>query len=529
MNSVALRHLIGPLIIAIAVIVSAGLFMVVMAKGLLSALSIGVFAILLIVSFASVDAAFWSLILAALFEALYKGASASVFTLLVKDFFLAVMLLRLFWVSQRSRDFRWLHQPLTIPAAIFTIYCAALIFAPSTRSVLLAFAGFRAWILWMPVYFPVFAYFSNKAVITKFLLAVMLIQLPISLYGIIQGNIGYEHTKFIPGFYQNTQFYGAEILEPTQSGSDAGSRPLMNVRACSIYTLPATLGSMAALTVLLSIGILAWTSSQPLRLVALCTALAGAGALLASGSRAPMISLGAGLLVMTVMSRRRIAVLTGALVIIIGSVYVLKDLAGGGAVRLEKRLSVAGSIHRTMAPLMLGIDQGFLHPFGNGIATGIGVGRVFSDAGLATAQGTRWIENEYGRALMELGLVGAPLWLFMLLTIAWQCGRATWELGDRAEGALCVAMFSVMVSVFVQLSVGSALYGAQPGLYFWIFAAAIIRLREFASAEPTLEVSQPVRPKLPRYYEVPSETRPQLLQPGYRRYRRVGKQSRPYM
>jgi hypothetical protein len=141
------------------------------------------------------------------------------------------------------------------------------------------------------------------------------------------------------------------------------------------------------------------------------------------------------------------------------------------------------AISRSLGPLARGWETGLSHPFGNGIATGAGIGRIFYKSNLETAEGSSFIENEFGRALSELGVVGATIWLLMLLRLMWSCILAIRAMGATPEGTLSAAMFGVMTAIFVILSVGSALYGAEPGMYFWIFGAAILRLRQFVTEE----------------------------------------------
>ena len=310
-------------------------------KGIMLALGFGIFVAMVLYALASSAAAVFCLVFAAYFEALYKGASASLFTMLVKDFFLIILLLRLFWASQRSRDYSWMRQPFTTAAVVFAAYCTALMFAPSTRSILLAVAGLRCWLLWMPVYFPVYAYFRSKAITVRFLTILMLMQLPVSIYGIIQGNIGYEHTRIIPGFYEITKWYrvDVDVNERRRHGGGEGGSDSVEAGAQADHVGARLLDRHLARHLRLDVGAhhhalarhLAYASSPTLRLWALVTALSGAGGLLASGSRAPMFGLAAGVVAMVVMSRQRVAAIGGVVVIVLGTVFVLQDISGGGA------------------------------------------------------------------------------------------------------------------------------------------------------------------------------------------------------
>lgn len=512
----------APLSFIIAVVGAVAVFVIFMTQGLTMALAFAIMATALIWSFSSEQGGVYSLILAALAEGIYKSLAPTMLTMLVKDIILVIMLLRLFWVSQREKNFIWLRQPFTAAAVCFTAYCVALMFAPSTRSMLLAIAGLRAWLLWMPAYFPFYAYFSEPGRIIRFTTVLTFIMLPVSIYGIVQGNIGYDHMRVLPHFYRISQFYQSDFDpnaenpqdESGSAGFESTFKPIMNVRACSIHISPGAFGAMCAVLILLSIGFVAYTSSSNLRLWGIIAALAAAGGLLASGSRAPMMGLVGGFIAMILVARRRGALVGMLLLVAAVSVFFLRDITGGGAIRLENRLSWDLVIERAMFPLQVGFQQGLAHPFGNGIATGIGMGRMFYGAGLRTAEGVRWVENEFGRALGELGFFGSAVWLFMIVGILWHCARAIRRMGTTPEGMLAAGMFGAMVTVFVQLSVGSALYGAHGGMYYWILGAAILRLGDHVVARQRAEQDQ--QPQAEQPPEQPAAGPPpfQWRQPG---------------
>jgi hypothetical protein len=500
----------------LAVAFAVGLFLMANSQGLFLTLALTAFVGLVVASLASSEVALYALVLVGTTEALYKGAAPSMFTMLAKDVLLWVLLLRLFWFSQREGNYSWLHQPLTTPAVCFTAYCVAMMFAPSTRSILLALAGLRVWTLWMPLYFPLYHMFRTRRSILNFAVALLCLQLPICLYGIVQGNIGYEHTRVIPGFYQLTRFYGV-APEPTAEGEVSGAeaengpaegegfergfRPIMSVRACAIYISPGFFGGMAVLTVFLSLGILGWSRSALLRALAVVTGLAGVGGLMASGSRAPMVGLAVGLAAMTLVTRRRGLVTVGIAILALGGLYVLRDITGAGARRIEQQLTVATAFERTLQPLANGAATAVGHPFGNGIATGVGAGRLVTSGALdlRRAQGSRFIENEFGRALAELGFAGTFLWLWMVCTPLVQTAKAVRQLGNQPAAVLTAGLFGLMVALFTQLGVGSALYGTA-GMFYYIFAAMSRRLVELPPDEREAAAAALEREPPPRRY-----------------------------
>lgn len=541
MNPDAHRGLFQVIAFALAVSFAVAVFLLANSQGTLLAVAMAGFLLLIITSLMSSTACLYALVLVATTEALYKGLAPSMFTMLVKDLFLWILLLRLFWVSQRQRDFRWLHQRLTTPAVIFVCYCVAMMFAPSTRSLLLAVAGLRVWSLWMPLYYPCYQLFGTRKQVLRFAAVLTALQLPICLYGIVQGNIGYEHTKIIPGFYELTAFYqvarqdtdegalttGEEGMASSEApdspdaseGFDRGFKPIMAVRACAVYTSPGYFGTMAVMSALLGLGMLGAGRTAMGRMIGLATALAGVGGLLASGSRAPMVGLGVGLAAMALISARKGIVAAGIALLVLGSLYVLKDVAGAGATRIQRNLSMGIALERSLDPLQRGLQAALQRPLGNGIATGIGAGRlVYSGAiDVEQAKGTRFIENEFGRALAELGFAGAFLWLWMVWTPLREAIRAIRTLGFQRDGLLAAGLFGLMVALFVQLGVGSALYGGA-GMYYYVFAAMIKRLAETpADAEDELRTAGPLRRTRPlRRYGFVNVRVPDLPNPPQR-------------
>lgn len=512
--------------LALAVAATAALFLVGSSESVILAAAAAIFVALLVAAVCSADLALYALILVSLTEALYKGLAANMLTMLAKDIVLAIMLMRLFWHSQQNRDYSWLRHPLALPGLLLAAYGVAMASAPQTNSVLLAAAGLRSWLLWMPLYFPAYQTLVTRRRVFAFVSVVLLLMVPICIYGIVQGNIGYEHTRVLPGFHKLTSWYGvntlrndADDLLAENSGTDPRSgptdqpesfdrsfAPIMAVRACAIFISPGYFGGMAVMTALPSLGLLGWARSPVLRGLAVVAALGAVGGLLASGSRAPMVGLVVGLAAMLLVSRRRGLVIAGVFIVGLGTLYILRDIVGVGAQRIERTLTVSGAIQRSLQPLGFGLQAAWDNPLGSGVATGQGAGRLVYTGAIQVerSEGSRFIENEFGRALAELGFAGTALWLWMIFTPLRQTLRATRRLGSQRAGVLVAAMFGAMVAIFTQLSVGSALYQGA-GMFYYIFPAMAQRLVELPISEGRPAGAMPA---LRRYGFVRERVRP---------------------
>ncbi len=155
---------------------------------------------------------------------------------------------------------------------------------------------------------------------------------------------------------------------------------------------------------------------KPLMVVTAAVCLVG---LATSGSRAPLLGLVVGGLGLLLLLRQPRFLFT-AVVVGILAVAVLDNYAGGAfEARYNPRmLNYPTVISRVTTPMLNAIKSALEHPLGIGVATGVGLGRGPLAMGLETvpikptAEGM--VENEYGRALRELGFPGLALFLWLL-------------------------------------------------------------------------------------------------------------------
>lgn len=406
----------------------------------------------------SLELGLYVLVVLSLTEGIYKTIMPSFFTLALKDFVLVTLLVRLFYMSLRRRDFSWLSQQITTPAILFIGYATAMGAAPTTHSIAVALAGLRSWVMWFPVYYPAYAAMKTRRQIIRLLKAVVCVSIPTSLYGIIQNVIGFEHLSALPRVASHISRYGE--------------------RAFSIFNAPATFAIFSAIATLIAISLALRASSHMERLLMFGAAGMGLGGVIASGSRAPLLGLAFGAIIMLLLIRRKgIMIAVAAVVGILSIFYVIPHVTAGYD-RIASFTSQRIVVRRILTPWEKGYRQGMKHPLGRGIASGQGVGRVFR--GQFEKEKFQFIENEFGRCFAQLGFPGLFFWLWLLWSAFRQAFVAVRSVHDFEDHAILTGIFGVLCLVGVQLLGGSALYGIG-GIYFWIISAFTLRYTELSS------------------------------------------------
>ncbi len=416
----------------------------------------------------SLEFAVYGLLFLGLTEGVYKAIAPSFFTLAAKDIMLAFMLVRLLYTSLRSKDFGWLNQRLTVPVILFIGYAFAMIAAPSTHSLRLAMAGVRSWVLWIPLYYPVYVAFNNKARVVRLLQTMCLVSMPVAAYGIYQSIMGYEHLRASVELFRHTLWYTG--------------------RAISIFNAPSYLGNFCALVILVSLGLTLYYRGMVRRGLFFGTAVLAAGGLIASGTRGSLLGISVGLVVFLLLARRKILIV--AIVALVGliSINYMMAAAEAGGERIGKPITPQIVFRRISHPFRQALKQVSEYPLGYGVATGVGSGRIYG--GLRYSAGAReikWIENEFGRVLTEMGLPGLFFWLWMLWVATRGAIAAARSARDNADHYLFVSMTAGMFVLLSQLLIGGALYDAAAGIYFWIFAAITVRLSKTLKEEQEAE------------------------------------------
>lgn len=420
---------------------------------------------------ASTEAALYALIAVSCFDGLIKGMQPGLASMLLKDVFLVVALLHWAWDGMNRQPRVSLGHPVALPAVLFMSYCAAQMFNTETMSWTLAIAGLRSWIIWIPVFFIAYDTIRTRRQFERLMMFVAFISAGTGVYIIVQHQIGFSHLYAISptfGFY--TKFEHGVAL-----------------RAPGTYVHPGTAGSAMSFAATVCAGVgLAARAFSPTQLLLLASAPVCLIATAATGSRAPVVGAAFGLFVFLLMTRRARLGLGLALVLLIGAWQAEHFVGSMMSVRYSQRLLNPRVIWgRAVGPFTKAFELLSQYPLGTGVASGAGSGRAlrYMDEPLYVKDHAAvFIENELGRAMKELGLPGVLL-LMWLLYRALRGGLVGWRLSTGRDRWLAGGLMAGALNLSVQLMVGSALYLAPGGSYFWLACALASRIPDYEAQD----------------------------------------------
>ncbi|MCD6361448.1 MAG: O-antigen ligase family protein, partial [Armatimonadetes bacterium] len=444
-----------------------------------------------IAAFYSVETGLMALIFVASTDGFLKGISPGWYTQVLKDYLLALCLLRWGWMSALGYRRESVHQPVVMPIIMFVMWCAMQMFNTTTHSVLLALAGLRAWIIWTAVFFVAYDHIRTRAQLERMLLYITFLLIPIAVYTVVQYNIGYDHLyRLGPGFrsYAKAGYYTDDFQ--------------VEMRPAATMISPHNNAAAMSCGLLMALGGFWFFRRHKLWQVATIAALPLEGvAMLLTAARAAFASTVIAAAVLLVLVRRTgVAVVMGLVVMI--AVTQVDRLTGGHA--MERLTGVVTrfdeSVNRAWTPWHTAMLYARDHPLGSGVATGHAAGRVLwgefkGKSGLA--ERIPWAENEWGRALIELGIPGLMLFAWMIFSVLKSMYRIHSQLKTREYRWLAAGLLAACIGVIARLAVGAALYTWPEAILFWIYVAGCLRLpqmeaEELSRAEPAAETEPAV-------------------------------------
>ena len=360
------------------------------------AVFVGLATVLTVAALTSLEFGVLALIVAASLDGFLKGLSPGWHTQLLKDYLLAICLLRWAWLSVLGHRRRSVRHPLSVPIIIFAGWCAVQLLNERNPNVIMSLTNLRAWIIWLPVFFLAYDYMRTRKQVERFVVFVFLVMAPLAVYGIVQYQIGLDHLfRLGPGFdvYQQSQ-YATEAYE-------------IELRPPSTMISPHSLADACVMALCLGIGAIGYFSRRGLTqsLIAVSMPVL-AVSLLITAVRNAYGSAAAAVLVLLGLIRRPDLIVLAAL---IGglALFEVDQLTGGRAMeRLNTVLTDPEyTRNRIVTPWQTALGWVTRHPLGSGFTSGVGRGRLLWSIDphrVRPEERTPWAENEYALSLIHI-------------------------------------------------------------------------------------------------------------------------------
>ncbi|MGD9497570.1 MAG: O-antigen ligase family protein [Armatimonadota bacterium] len=469
--------MLNAVLLPLAVVIAVALVMIASYGGRDIAIFVSVLTVLTIAAFASLELGVMALIVAACFDGFLKGLSPGWHTQLLKDYLLGVCLLRWGWLSVLGHPRRSVRHPLSVMILLFMGWALLQLLNARNPSLMLALTNLRTWVIWLPVFFLAYDYLASRAQVERFLRFIFPLMTPLAIYGIVQYQVGLDHLFALgEGFdvYQRSQ-YATATYE-------------LEVRPPSTMISAHTFAAACVMAICLGIGAVAYFRGRRHIQLPIVVSMPLLGvALLVTAVRNAYASVAVGVLVLLVLLRRPGLVLVTAAV---GAVafYGANELTGG---RTFERLNTIISQPeytraRIVGPWGTALYWAGRRPLGAGYSSGAGRGRLLENLepeAVRPEQRTVWAENEYARALIELGIPGFLLFCAMLAGVIWHSLQAYRRCEDPRDRWLIAGIIAAEASLLARLLVGSALYGWPEAIMFWCYVAIALRLPEIEAQE----------------------------------------------
>ncbi|MGC9316725.1 MAG: O-antigen ligase family protein [Armatimonadota bacterium] len=476
----SLSRLLPGVMLPLAVVIGVGLTLIGLIGGFATAVVVSVGAIVTVAAMSSLELGLLALILVGALDGFLKGISPGWHTQLLKDYILGICLLRWAWLSVLGQRRKSAKHPLSLALLLFAAWVTVQLFNDRNTSVLMAIAGYRMWIIWLPVFFLAYDCINSRKQIRRLVVFLLIVLAPLSAYALFQYQFGLEHlTRLGPGFDPFLR----------QQYAVLGGEGEVRLRPSSTMVSPHSFAGTAVNVLLVGVGAIAYLRHRrSLQLLSICAMPVIAVGLLVTAVRSAFASvLVGGVALMLLVRRPGLAVLL-VLTAILAAVALNEITAGVVMDRLRTIITdPEHTYERILVPWETAMKWGSAHPLGAGIATGVGAGRLLEEratpTGFVPHRQPPWAENEYARALIELGVPGFALFVWVLASVVRHVLTSYRALREPRDRWLVAGVFAMVVSVLVRLLVGSALYGWPEAIIFWTFVAVAVRLPQIAEQE----------------------------------------------
>jgi hypothetical protein len=365
----------------------------------------------------------------------------------------------------------------SIPIAAFSIYVLAAISNPALPHPLVGLLGLKAYLLYVPLAFLVPQMFTTKEKLVAFLKWYLIIALPVVVLSVMQFADS-EPNSALNRYAWDEQTVAAsgmdmEVANFLDSGGSSYIRvsgPFSYISGLAVY-----LPTMFALMLGLSSQYLKRIFRNGLRWIYYVALAAVATTAFMTGSRGAVVNLGLITLIFYGMSSRKDLLrlsrqaIVGAVLIFIGLTIVfpqalnaLYTRAFGGETQFEESRGRIAEVYNL--PFN---EAGYAGAFGYGVGATQNATPVMMSKLDLPFIGERipiGYEGESGRVMLELGIVGYLLHLFVRLSVLVMLLYACFSIRDAEAKSLAVAAFA---AVLFPIIIGGAVVQHTQSVYQW--------------------------------------------------------------
>lgn len=412
---------------------------------------------------------------------------------------LALVIYLSFFRARRNRPVEKLRLPFRVSLLLYVWFCVLQVFNPSSTSIFYGILGLKVDFIYIPLVFVGYALFECEEDLHKFFSYLCVLFIVVAGLGLAQSIIGptflnpariQEDIRDLSTLYRVSPITGLAAYRPTSVFVSAGRFQdflimswIISIGFCGYLLLRTRRGRALAFT---TVGVLAAASLMT----------ASRGVFMWNAGSA--LVLAAGFLwgapwrereVLRVLRAiQRTALMIGCGIILLLTIFP-KELGSRVAIYSETLLPDSPAselVHRTQTYPLQQLNYAFLYPdwpYGYGLGTctlGIQyVMRIMHAAPMGIG-----VESGYGNLLLEIGIVGLLLWLFLCISIVASAFKVMFCLKGTPWFPLSLAIsLYATILLFPMMFAGAALY--QDFLLnsaLWLMLGILFQLRSFPNA-----------------------------------------------
>jgi len=446
-----------------------------------------------------------------LFEDLFRkylGNNMAIF--FAKDF-LAIVLYISFFIARRKNLAKRFKPPFLIPLLVFFWFGLLQMFNPASTSIFYGLLGMKVYFLYIPLMFVGYGLIESEDDLRRFFAYNSILIVAVVGLGIAQSVIG---PKFL-----NPAVIQEDIRDMSTLYRAAPISGLVAYRPTSVFVSAGRFADFLIVSWLISLGFggyLLLRSRKGRNLAFLTVAAVAIGSIMSASRGVFMWGVGSALVVAAAFlwgapwrqgeARRVLRTIQRSLLVIglavVAMMIVVPDQIASRFAIYSETLSPNSSsselAYRARDYPLKNFMLAFDHPrwpYGYGIGTctlGIQyVARIMHAEPMGIG-----VENGYGQLVIELGLVGLLLWIFLSIAVS----VAAWRIVKRLRGTpwfpLSFVIFWYAFLLMIPMAyVGFIFYQDYiMNAYLWMFLGILFRLPELAQKSTQLQAATSLSP-----------------------------------